>query len=55
MDAILESLELPTQGENYLVYKSRMEAIHGSEGDVPKAIKIKFFSFEASEAREFVG
>ena len=51
MNELLEKLELPTVAESYLDYKIRMESIHGWEGDVPKAIKIKFFSHEA---REFV-
>ena len=55
MNELLEKLELPTQTESYLDYKIRLEAILGSEGDVPKAIIIKFFSHEANEAREFVG
>jgi hypothetical protein len=41
MSSILEQLESPQDGENYLVYKARMEAIHGSEH--AKEIKIKFF------------
>ena len=41
MSSILDQLESPNSGENYLDYKARMEAAHGSEH--AKEIKIKFF------------
>jgi len=41
MSSILEQLESPNSGENYLDYKARMESIHGN--DHAKEIKIKFF------------
>lgn len=43
MNELLEKLELPTATESYLDYKIKMEEIHGSEGDVPKAIKLKYY------------
>ena len=43
MNELLEKLELPTVAESYLDYKIRMETIHGSDGDVPKAIKLKYY------------
>jgi hypothetical protein len=41
MNDILDQLEKPQEGENYLDYKARMEAIHGSEH--ARDIKNKFF------------
>lgn len=42
MEELLSLLVSPEENETYTDYKSRMEAIHGSEGLIPKAIKIKY-------------
>ena len=46
MEAILAKLSLPTEGESYHDYKSRMESEHGNSHDACKAIKIKYFDYQ---------
>lgn len=42
MEELLKKLDLPTEGETYPDYKARMHSVHGSEGQISLAIKIKY-------------